>query len=388
MKTKYTRNKDGYYRETWVVGKKLNGKQDRITVRDKNYNLFLKKVDEAKRLYKKGVSTDNITVAEWCDRWLVTYKTNASNDLKSHFAAKVRLDIVPVIGHMQIKDVRASHLVKLLNESKKAKGTVIKIRIAIRQIFDCAEMEGIIEMNPAKKLNLPENLDEEPRRPLTDFECKTVFNVAQVHKHGAYVLTMILCGLRRGECVALKVENVDFAKKRLSVQKAVRFRSNQGSLKQPKSEAGVRETPIPDILIPFLEKQCLGKNPEDHVFTKVDGSRATGTTVREWWDSFKRQCHISAGAKMYRNKILIETSPFADEITPHYLRHTYATDIHAAGVHEREQKFFMGHKSYDVTDGYRAISDESFTRAAEQINDYFTIKNKPRGQNGDTLFDR
>jgi integrase len=235
-------------------------------------------------------------------------------------------------------------------------------------------MEGIIERNPALKLELSDDLEETPRRPCTETECRAIWDVAQTHSAGTYVLTMLLCGLRRGECVGLTVGRMDFKRKRLVIQKAIRYRTNQGNEKKPKSEAGVRQMPIPEILLPFLIHQCRGKKPDDYVFTKVDGKRATQTAVRRWWESFHRQCHITAGAKMHRNKILPETSPFGDEISPHYLRHTYATDIHAAGVHEREQKFFMGHKSYDVTDGYRAISDESFDRAAKLIDNYFNKK--------------
>jgi len=371
MKYKYKRNKDGYFRASWVVGKLPDGKQDRVTVRDRDYNTFLSKLDEAQRLYKKGVVSEDTTVADWCERWFSVYKAKTSEELKEHFRRKLDLDIIPAIGSMRIRDVRASHLMELLNNSGKKKGTVIKIRIAIKQVFSAALEDGLIERDPSLKLPLPENLEETPRRPLTDFERKIVWDVAREHKHGAFILAMLLCGLRRGECAGLTAERVDFENKKVIVIKAIRYLSNAGIVKNPKSEAGVREMPLPDKLYPFLMKQCKGKQPQDYIFTRVGGEMASDITIRRWWRSFMRQCHIKAGAELYRNKILVKTSPFDDKISAHYLRHTYATDIHAAGVHEREQKYFMGHKSYDVTDGYRAISDESFKRAADSINTYF-----------------
>jgi len=375
MRYKHKRNKDGYFKETWLTDEVLpSGNKRRVVVRDKDYKTFVSKLEEAKRLHKKGITLEDMTVAQWGERWLSVYKATASDDLKAHFRAKLDYDIVPAIGDMRMKDVRASDLQQLLNNSPGKKGTVVKIRIAIRQLFDAADAEGIIERNPALKLELPDNLAESPRRPLGDNECKIVWGVAQSHTAGAYVLTMLLCGLRRGECVGLTMANVDFRKKRLSIHRAIRYSTNQGMEKAPKSLAGIRQVPIPDILLPILKKHCAGKKADDYVFTKVDGSRATGIAVRRWWESVLRQCHIASGAKQYRNKIMIETSLFSDEITPHYLRHTYATDIHAAGVHEKEQKHFLGHSSNDVTDIYRNVSDLSFNRAADLINQFFTDK--------------
>ena len=84
-----------------------------------------------------------------------------------------------------------------------------------------------------------------------------------------------------------------------------------------------------------------------------------------------RQCHIVAGAKLYRNEVLLDTSPFDDNVTPHFLRHTYATDIYAAGVDEAAQKVFLGHSSSDITDRYRKMNDAAFYRALDVLNQYY-----------------
>ena len=374
----FKRNADGYYRTTFVVGKKADGKPERVIVRDKDLKTFKRKIDEAKRLHAKGVSLSDTTVYEWGQRWLTVYKSNVSQEFKAHFKAKLELDIYPAIGSMLVKDVRASHLQELLNNSTdKKRGTVIKIRIAIKQLFEAAENEGIIERNPALKLELPDELEEAARRPLSELERNVVWEVAQTHMAGPYVLTMLLCGLRRGECVGLTIENVDFENKRLVISQAIRFNDNKGQLKDPKSKSGIREVPIPDILLPFLERLCIGRAKEAFLFPKTDGTRATETACKWWWKSFQRSCHITAGAKLYRNQVQIATSPFDDKISPHYLRHTYSTDLYAAGIDEKAQRHFMGHKSNDVTDIYRKMSDEAFERAATLLNEYFAKKYLP-----------
>ena len=62
-------------------------------------------------------------------------------------------------------------------------------------------------------------------------------------------LTMLYCGLRRGELLALDWSDVDFENKVIHVTKSVIFNKNQPIIKGPKSKAGIRDVPIPDFLI-------------------------------------------------------------------------------------------------------------------------------------------
>lgn len=347
------------------------GHSNRITVRGKTKREAEEKYAEAKRQHGLGLSLGEMTVTEWAERWFKVYIANTSEGQQTQYRANLNWDILPAIGHMSIKDIRASHLQELLNGYKGGKkGTVSKIRQTLKRMFNDAELEGIIERNPTRRLELPE-LTVKTRRPLTPLERAVVYSVAQDHKCGAYVLTMLFCGLRRGETIALRVSDIDFEGRKIDVNKSLRLMGNVGFEKDTKSKAGIREVPIPDLLLPFLAAQCEDKESNDLVFPKSDGKHATGQTCRWWWQSFSRQCHIAAGAKVYRNKIEIETSPFSDEITPHYMRHTYATDLYAAGVDEKAQKEFLGHASADITDVYRKMNETAFYRALEQLNEHY-----------------
>jgi len=77
-------------------------------------------------------------------------------------------------------------------------------------------VEGIIERNPTVRLELPE-MTEDARRPLTAEEPEALLLVVKTHPRGAYVLTMLYCGLRRGECIALERKDIDLQQRYLSV---------------------------------------------------------------------------------------------------------------------------------------------------------------------------
>ncbi|MCL1986711.1 MAG: site-specific integrase [Firmicutes bacterium] len=356
-----------YHRSSFVIGKKADGTPERIWVRGKTKAECAEKLAEAKRLHNMGVSLQDITVADWAVRWLRTYKGNANEVQLAHYTAKLKRDILPVIGHMKIKEVRPSHLKELLNSYSGGKvGTVSKIRIAIKQLFADAVEEGLIERNPTTRLELP-NLTENLRRPLNIAERLACEKVASSHKYGSYVNVMLYCGLRRGECIALEVGDVDLQKNQLTISKALNLTKNIGYIAGTKAanmrkirtnnDVGVRIVPIPKIAIPIFSELCKGKQNGDILFPKQAGGYATKQACRYWWSVFSKEC------------IAIEPK-FSPEITPHFLRHTYATDLYAAGIDEKARKEFLGHSSSDVTDIYTKMSEDAFERARDLLNEY------------------
>jgi site-specific recombinase XerD len=151
------------------------------------------KLVEAKRQHGLGLSMGEVTVYDWADRWFRVYKANTSQERSQTYRAKLNLNILPAIGSMPIREVRASHLQELLNEYAGGKlGTVQRIRQTVKQLFDDAELEGIIERNPARRLELPE-LTEGARRPLTELERAVVYTVAQTQKAGVAGSNPVSC---------------------------------------------------------------------------------------------------------------------------------------------------------------------------------------------------
>jgi len=370
-----------YERRSFVIGKKPDGKPDRVWVRGKTPEEADENLREAKRRHGLGLNLGDMTVREWSKIWMDVYKANAGTQ-RAHYQSKLDLDILPAVGNMAMRDVRASNLKRLLNSYEGGKkDTVSKIRVAIKQLFTDAVEEGIIERNPATRLDLPE-LEERARRPLTCIEREILLQVAKEHPRGPYVMTLYGSGIRRGECVALTPADIDFKKKQISITKSIVYKGNAGVVSTTKAKKlrkkrvksdddGSRVVPIPKFLIPILAELCEGKKPDDLLFPADNGKIINKAALLRWWNSFKRACHIKAGAKMYRQKISYETSMFNDEVTPHYLRHTYATDLSAAGVDKDTRAAILGHARLEITDHYTKITDELLTRAAKKLNKHY-----------------
>src|SRR5271165_1280487 len=122
--------------------------------------------------------------------------------------------------------------------------------------------------NPAKGV---ENLPRKTARRHVYLSADDVHRLAdESGQHRALVLVLAYCGVRWGEAVALRVRDVEFLRRRLSVsQNAVQLgvRHAVGPTKGRQS----RSVPVPAFVLDELSVQCAAKAPDDLVFPGRDG---------------------------------------------------------------------------------------------------------------------
>ena len=199
-----------------------------------------------------------------------------------------------------------------------------------------------VEDDPAELLELPA-VTEGRRRSITEEERAAILAVAEHHRAGLWVLTLLYTGMRPGESAALNWADVDFDSNEIHIHAGLE--SGTGRIKGPKTEAGARDIPIHSALLPRLQR-ARGE-PFSPVFANEAGNRHTEKTMRRMWLSFKRDLDIYMGAETYRNKVV--KSAVAPDLTPYCLRHTFCTDLQKAGVAINVAKDLMGHSDISVT---------------------------------------
>lgn len=364
--------KDGYWRET----ERFEGKQYVGCGKDQKSALksLAAKIADAKA--GNTVVNGNTSVKKWAETWLETYIRHSGITEKTYanIKCKVNRNIVDKIGSMPIKDVKEIHLQKILNEQEgMSLSHVSKLRAYMRDMFHRAAKLRLIAIDPAADLELPKAADKK-RRSLTDAEREAVLATAETNPAGLWVKTLLYCGLRPGETIALQWRDIDLAKGVIKVSKALESGSKD-KIKKPKSEAGIRTVPIPEsIIADFRNKKGA---PDEYVFTQVlpanTGKHHTASSLRCYWQSFLRDMDMNLGAKVYRNQIV--ESKIAEDLTPYVLRHTYGTDLQAAGVPINIAKYLMGHADITTTANiYTHENDETVEIAAGLINRYMIKK--------------
>lgn len=306
----------------------------------------LKKLAALLDAAEKGEISSNSTVDAWFNEWMDLYKKPKGLTAKSlgMYTEKYKKYIKPAIGHMKLKDVRDIHLQKILNgQAGMSESHVKKVRMVLQEMFKRARQSRLIVYDPAELLELPK-MSVHKRRPITEEERKAILVVAETHRSGLWILTLLYTGMRPGETAALTWGDVDFDRNEIHVH-AARESGMTNAIKAPKTASGVRDIPIHAALLPKL--QAARRRPSDYVFPTGAGNPQNENSLRRLWTGFKRDLDIYMGAETERNKII--NSVVSDDLTPYCLRHTFCTDLQKAGVSINNAKELMGHADIQTT---------------------------------------
>lgn len=307
----------------------------------------------------------NMTVARWVMEWLETYKEHSVGEGQyKNYMSHINNVIIPAIGTKKLKDVKDMDLQKILNgRTGKSKSDLSKLRMTLKAIFKRARISKLISYDPAEDIEMPA-AKAGTHRSITEEERKAILELAETHYAGLWIKTMLYCGLRPGETRALDWRHVDFKKKVIHVERAMKAATTR--IDEPKTASGIRDVPIPDALYTAL--LAAKKGSFDPVFVKPQsGKRHRGESMGDMWKNFKRELDISMGAKLYRNKIVL--SVVASDLVPYCMRHTYGTDLQDAGVPINVAKYLLGHSDISMTANiYTHITETAITDAADKLN--------------------
>ena len=239
-----------------------------------------------------------------------------------------------------------SSFLRRLADCGYARRTVQLQRDVLSMIFDHAIVygSGDVTVNPCASVSMPRNL-KTSKRTLPPDEALAAVVAGFSMPFGRFAALCLLAGLRRGEALALRHEDLDRVNKTITVSRAVEFVGNQAQLKTPKTDAGTRVVVLLDALAELI--------PEGHglIVCNPDGSLLSKTQYRRRWSAF---C-ASIGC----------------ELTAHQLRHGFATFLFEAGVSERDAMEMLGHSSIAIThDRYTHIRLARKLEAAAKLEAY------------------
>lgn len=174
---------------------------------------------------------------------------------------------------------------------------------------------------------------------------------------------MLACGLRPAEARALTWFNINLTEKNITITQSIQDNSN--IVNEPKTSAGRRTIPIPDWYMEILK--TVKKTDSPYVFPNAKGNPMDAQRYIKSWHSLIRQMDIAAGAKLYRNQVIIHA--LDQDLTPYNLRHTYATDLSRKEVEIKKAQYLLGHNDIRVTANiYTHITPDMIESVRENIN--------------------
>lgn len=330
---KYKKRADGRYYTRVPLGVSPDG-----TYRYKYiYGKTLREVDEALDAFKQeqaaGLPPDRkkCTFAEIAAFWLEKGEIQASEHVRRIYARRIKKHLNPAFGSSQIINLRKTDLRALLSRlaaEGMAKSTLYKIKETASAVMELACDEGFIAHNLFRTIKVPGRKPKE-RQPITQEQAAFLLSHWEESSMGLPAMIMLLCGLRRGEVLALRWE--DIRDGYIFVNRAVFYpKGAKAYIKEPKSKASIRRVPVPQSL-----REALARCQESSAYIcPLQGGRLMGQTAfyRTWQ---KYMVHFeAAGFPVF---------------TPHQLRHTYATMLYSAGVDILTAQRLLGHASPKVT---------------------------------------
>ena len=239
----------------------------------------------------------------------------------------------------------------------------------LRQIFDYAVLVQDLKANPAETVRIPKGLVSNVRDCPEEDELNIIRRNADAHEFGLFPYMLLYTGLRRGEILALQWKDIDFKKRTVRVTKSVSFleTGNQPVVKSPKTKAGERKV----VLMERLAEKLLPIRGEPEAYIFGGDKPLSKSVFRRRW----RRCCLDVGLWRWkdaprmkgRKKKLVKVKE--PSVTPHQLRHAFATMCFERGVSAKDAQQLLGHSKIDVTlDTYTHIRAQRRTEVAEKLN--------------------
>jgi len=330
-RSKYSRGKDGLFRTAIRTGKyDINGKPISIRLSSSKSSSDLeKKVREIKYEIERGRTYfgEAATLGEYAPLWLET-KKNRSISTYQEYEYYVN-NHLGNLATMRLDYIKTADIQNAINAHSNAPSVCKKLLLTLRQIFDMAINEDIIQKNPCTAVALPRYVKGE-KRILTPTECQIVKEAEGIDARRRALLHLFYgTGLRPAEIYALTWADIDFTYKTISVNKALNFsRRGQTTVGLPKTNKSIRTIPAPDFVIASLldYRDTVKYLPTRYLFGCENGLYANRTGYD---DQFYRAVN-ALGLK---------------GVTPYSFRHNFCTMCYNAQpqIDIKTCQFLMGH---------------------------------------------
>ena len=371
------------YRISIEKGRKQDGTRNRIT---ETFEGTLKQaIDrrdellyEVKHFQIKPDS--NMNFLEYAKLWLKDYaEINIKPSTLYGYKSCLNAHILPRFKDYKLSDITVYELEKFYNDLRKTKSlnpdsngnhnllseAVVRHQHSLLCVMlNTAVKWDFINFNPCLKLTKPPTVTRKEMKFYDEEELKKLFQHLEYEnltfKTAIYLLT--LGGMRRGECLGLFWEHIDFEKKTITIKNnLLNIREKGVYLDTPKTKKSKRTISLPDICFDLLKKLKAKQELEKEMFSN------------DWMDTefvFKDEYgNYYNPSRLSRQWVLFQKKHNLKHIRLHDLRHTCATYLLSHNVPIATVSKKLGHSNiYTTLDVYTHSVDSDDIEASNLLN--------------------
>lgn len=302
------------------------------------------------------------TFAEVYNLWLINYRLTVKESSYVKLLQKFNKHILPALGSISIKKITTVKLQEFANHMFEINAQFKEYISNVSRIFDYAIKLNLLDHNPVKKITIPrrkKNLTNKEVKFFTEEELKLFLSFTKQNESAkvyTFFYLMANTGCRTGELLGLQWHSIDFNTKSLSVvQTLARGENRRLYLEEPKTQNSKRMIPLSDTTLQALKEWRLiqqqnllklginSNNDEQLIFSNLSNSFLQLTQPRLWMQRITKRANLP-------------------ELSPHALRHTFATLLISNGVDFKTVSTLLGHASIAMTlDVYSGIYEKNKT---------------------------
>lgn len=394
---KLTKRADGRYKVTVTYDDPTTGAKKRAYAYGKTQREAYAKADEVRDRLSKGapVRDDTRTVSEWLTEWhtMALEASNRSRSTKDMYATltgrepaqrtnrregaqPTREVVLEALGSLPLGKVRPADVQRVmlaLEKAGKSESTRRNVYAALRAAFDDAVTNGCLAANPLVKVKRPAVKKSEDIKALSVEQAQRLVKAAnapnkfrpadEVPRFGRAVRLLLLTGLRRGELLALRWQDVDLERAEATVRGSLQRQDGVLAVAPPKTVGSRRTIALSPAAVSLLKDHRTVQVAERLKAANVwcDGDFIFTTATGEPCDPRNLLRAVERAA---------QAAQLPTWVGCHTLRHTFATQSLLNGVPIHVVSRSLGHSSIAITaDTYGHLTDDAAASAAATVAD-------------------
>lgn len=289
------------------------------------------------------VAVERQTVAQFLRRWLDDHvKPSVRDKTLRSYEQTFRLYLEPKLGHVILEKLAPQHVQKMMSELTQEVSVHCArySRTVLRCALGKAMKWNLVARNVATLVD-PPHVRRGHVNPWTPEEARCFLDAIKGDRLETLFSVALALGLRRGEALGLRWEDIDFEKRALRVVNQLQRTKGRMQLVELKSDSSHRTLTLPEVAVSSLrahrvrqleEKMAAGSGwtDSDFVFTTT-----IGTPIDER-NLLRRFRALTTKAGLRRQRF-------------HDLRHCAASLLLAKGVPSKVVQEILGHSSIALT---------------------------------------
>jgi len=288
---------------------------------------------------------ENVTVGEYLDSWLKgSVRGSVRKSTFERYEIAVRVHIKPALGRLKLKKLTPAHVQSLYQDKLDAgfaPASVNKLHVVLHKALSQAVEWHMVPRNIAKVVKAPKPVPQE-MRPLSAEETRCLLEAARGDRLEALYVLAVITGMRQGELLALRWQDVELENATISVRRTLTKSGTHLLLGEPKTKKSRRTIHLTETAVQAL-RELLARQMQD--------MQRLGDFYRDQGLVFASEVGTLINPSNLRMRSFASLLKRAGlpQIRFHDLRHTCATLLFSRNVHPKYVQELLGYSNIAIT---------------------------------------